>query len=316
MAWSPTLDTTHSLVSLDQVKDSLGIETGNEILDITVTADTAGSLGALYFLIASTLTEYYVWYDVADGSVDPAVSGKTGIEVNIISGETATTVATNTATAIAAITGFGATSSGNIVTVTNDTGGNVIPPELGTATGFSMSTQDAGVVVDEEHDKVLISLINDASYFFKDECHRVLKAQSLTEYYDGPGGQILYLYNPPVTGLTLTQDSGRTFAAASDISSTDYELDGTTRRILLTGDVFSTERHVIKAVYTGGYSTIPYDLQRAVVAMVTQNYELNDLHALSTKGRSNDKGGSTTYMHEMLPIVERAIKRYTKQGLY
>lgn len=159
---------------------------------------------------------------------------------------------------------------------------------------------------------ILTDLINDASWFFNDETHRKLKAQSLTEYYDGPGGYILYLKNPPVSELTLSQDVARDFGATTVIATTDYELDAATGRIFLTGDVFSTEKHVIKAVYTGGYAMVPYDLQRAAIAMITQNYLLNDHKALATKSRSNDKGGTTSYLHATLPAVERALKRYTR----
>ena len=161
-------------------------------------------------------------------------------------------------------------------------------------------------------DDILTDLINDASWFFKEETHRMLKSQSLTEFYDGPGGLILYLRNPPTTGLSIWQDVGRDFATGSLIASTAYELNETTGRVLLTGDVFSTEKHVIKTTYMGGYSTIPFNLKRAVAVMVSQNYELNDHHALGTKSRSNDKGGTTSYLHDMLPAVKRALNVYTR----
>ena len=46
--------------------------------------------------------------------------------------------------------------------------------------------------------------------------------------------------------------------------------------------------------------------------MVAQQYLLTDHKALSTESRSDDKGGTTRYMHKELMEVERAISRYGK----
>ena len=56
-------------------------------------------LSADYFLVSSLTTDFYVWYNTG-ASVDPAVAGKTGIEVAILSADTAVQVATKTAAAI------------------------------------------------------------------------------------------------------------------------------------------------------------------------------------------------------------------------
>lgn len=59
-------------------------------------AATAGtSLGGDHFLVSSTTVDYYVWYNTGASS-DPAVAGRTGIEVSILVGDTAAQVATKT----------------------------------------------------------------------------------------------------------------------------------------------------------------------------------------------------------------------------
>ena len=315
MAYSPTLDTTDALVTLDQVKTSLGLAiSAAQVLDMTMDGENEGVLSAKYFLFATTAVEYYVWFDVDTGSVDPAVAGKTGAEIDISDGDSATTVAAAVAAVVTLLTGVTATSAGNTLHIINTTAGKVEKPTVGTCTTFVLTVQTEGSIADTHEDNILTDEINAVSFEFKRETHRVLVSQSLTEYYDSPGGTMLYLLNPPVTGLTLYQDAARAFAAASEISSDDYELEATTGRIYLTGTTFVNDRHVIKAAYTGGFTTVPHDLQRAAVEWVTQRYELNDHHAYSTKGRSKDKGGTTTYMHEELPSVTAAIKRYTKPG--
>lgn len=73
-----------------------------------------------YFLInsAGDVNQYYVWYNVSGGNSDPAVGGKTGVQINILSGDNSTQVATKTATILNATTGLTATSLNNVVTVT------------------------------------------------------------------------------------------------------------------------------------------------------------------------------------------------------
>lgn len=65
-------------------------------------------------------TEYYVWYNLDAGSVDPAPAGKTGIEVAVTTGDSASTIASAAQAAIDAVTGFTATVSGASVTVNQD----------------------------------------------------------------------------------------------------------------------------------------------------------------------------------------------------
>lgn len=62
------------------------------------TATVATALDTKYFLVSSTVENFYVWYD--GGGSDPAVAGKTAIPVTIVGTETAVEVAQLTADAI------------------------------------------------------------------------------------------------------------------------------------------------------------------------------------------------------------------------
>ena len=102
-----------------------------EVTDITCNAANAGTgLDGKYLTLSSPSTDYYVWYNVDGGSTDPAeadpadpaVANRIGIEVGIIGigvGDSANTVANETAAAINNIVGLGAELSGDKVTVTN-----------------------------------------------------------------------------------------------------------------------------------------------------------------------------------------------------
>jgi len=74
--------------------------------------DAAASLDGEHFLIDAlssdfgTNVPYYVWFDLDASSVDPAVAGRTGIEVDVVTGDTAADVATKLSAALEAELNF------------------------------------------------------------------------------------------------------------------------------------------------------------------------------------------------------------------
>lgn len=314
MSYTATLDSTNNLVSVLRTREHLGIDTGvKQVITVTCTNENAdGGLGGKYFTFDTTEAQYYVWYDVDDGSVDPAVSGRTGVEIDISDGDSAGTVATATQVAITELSGVTATVSGSAVTIIDDTEGAVAAPDDGT-TIFTVATVVDGTAGDSSHDDRITDLINGVSWFFNSMCDRKLKAQSLTEYYDGPGGYLLYLNNPPIASLALYQDSERSWASTSLIASTDYALYEQTGRLVLTGDAFLRDIRVVKAVYTGGFSTIPYDIEEAALELIAQRFHMADSKGEDKSSISND-GGTTAYLKDMSPFVSSVIARYRRWG--
>lgn len=73
-------------------------------VDVTLVADVAGSLNSTYFTFGSAGDQalYYIWYNINAAGVDPAVAGRTGIQVAGATGATAATLATATRAAITA----------------------------------------------------------------------------------------------------------------------------------------------------------------------------------------------------------------------
>lgn len=124
-----------------------------QIETVTTVADSSGSLNSTWFHLYSAhdATHYYVWYNVNSAGVDPAVSGATGVEVDLATGATAAQVATATALAIDALAAFVSTALSAVVTVTNASTGLSTTPSNGTASpGFSYSIltpgQDVGTI--------------------------------------------------------------------------------------------------------------------------------------------------------------------------
>jgi hypothetical protein len=89
-----------------------GTDASAQALTIECSADVSSSLNNTYFLISSTTTNYYVWFNVGGAGTDPAIGGRTGIQVAIAVNSSATVVATALAAALTAVAGvFTATSS-------------------------------------------------------------------------------------------------------------------------------------------------------------------------------------------------------------
>lgn len=116
-----------------------------QVTSIICVADVAGSLAGKYFLIPAgdSGVNYYVWFKVSGSGSDPALSGKTGVEVDISTNDSAGTVATAVATALDALAAFVATPSSAIVTCTNALGGLTTDGEAGDS-GFTVSVTTKG----------------------------------------------------------------------------------------------------------------------------------------------------------------------------
>lgn len=120
----------------------------NEQWNLTCVADVAGSLGGKYFTLASgdAATQYYVWFDTG-ADADPAPAGRTGLEVTISSGDSASAVATAAAAIIDANADFQASSSGAVLTIDaidiGDPGEDIVDVD----TGFTfVQCADGGII--------------------------------------------------------------------------------------------------------------------------------------------------------------------------
>lgn len=109
-----------------------------------------------YFLLYSAKDEtpYYVWYNKAAGGGDPAVTGKTGIEVTIGGSDTDIQVATATVTAVGAanfskdFTATNVSGTSATVTITNkNTGSCTNASDSNTSFTFGVTTNGIGETV-------------------------------------------------------------------------------------------------------------------------------------------------------------------------
>lgn len=106
-----------------------------QVFSITTVAESALTIGD-YFLFSAGIIDFYVYYDIdTSGVTDPAPSGRSGILVDVTSGDTADQVATKTKTALdgGAAGQFTTSISTNVITVTAVANGYAKPPLDSTA---------------------------------------------------------------------------------------------------------------------------------------------------------------------------------------
>jgi len=124
---------------------------GNQHM-VQYTALAGTGLSADYFLFSSPTTNFYVWYNTG-ASVDPAVVGATGIEVDILVGDSAIQVASKTAAAINltsvtnGIHAVAKTNSANFQVEAKGQGAPLSPAAAGTST-FVTTIINAGSLLD------------------------------------------------------------------------------------------------------------------------------------------------------------------------
>jgi len=126
---------------------------GKEVMQeqkITCVADVALSLQNKYFLFTDSAgAKRYAWFNVNSAGVDPAPAGGwTGHVVAIATGASASSVASALAAVLTAITGFDATASGYVVTLTHTVAGYA-QPAYDFNTGFAFKVSMLGQVATE-----------------------------------------------------------------------------------------------------------------------------------------------------------------------
>jgi len=148
-------------------------------------------------------------------------------------------------------------------------------------------------VTESGDDSLLTNLINRVSTRIETYCRRKFKVRSYTEYHDGDGSPEVLVDNYPIVSVdSLWDDTDRAFTdSANDlIASGDYikyETEGAIR-LFNNETVFQTGWQNIKVTYSGGYTTIPADIEQASIDWVVTLYrkQKDQTHGYMTKAAS------------------------------
>lgn len=153
--------------------------------NFSTVADVAGNLAGKYFTVNSAFdqTQYYIWYKVSGAGVDPLVPNKTGIQINIITNDSANTVASKTAIQLNALpTQFIASNpSTNTLLISPFTYGPASTATVGTS-GFTLNSFTNGFLQVLLSNKVSSAQAVDET------------ARSLVQVINRNPGEILYAF--------------------------------------------------------------------------------------------------------------------------
>jgi len=158
----------------------------------------------------------------------------------------------------------------------------------------------------------LVRAINDWSDTIEKRLGRVIKsAEHTDERHDG-GKSAVLLKNMPVTAVSSLSVDG------AALGSTDYTYDTDSGIVkLVSGNSFGGGPGSILVTYTGGYSTVPGDLVRAVKQLTALEYYLSGhgRKALAKRGESTGEGTAT---YERGPedqerILQKIERKYARR---
>lgn len=165
---------------------------------------------------------------------------------------------------------------------------------------------------DTTYDTQLEQSIDAASWYIREQTGRKLVAQSLTEYYDGPRSDTLQLREYPIgSTIVMYSDAARSFGSGTLVDADDYEVYEEPGHVVLTGTGYDVGPRVIKVTYTGGYSTVPYDLSQACIELAVYWYEKFKNHRVGLSSVGGD-GGTYSYQ-DMPPFVKAVIAKYRRR---
>jgi hypothetical protein len=125
-----------------------------------------------------------------------------------------------------------------------------------------------------DNDQALIErLILAASDFLVSWLSRDIKSKDYTEYRNGRGHMKLMMKNYPVTAVSSLTIDGVAIPA-SDGTSPGYLFDD--RSLYLIGYEFTKGFLNVRAVYTAGYTIIPWAISQACIDLISLKYKERD----------------------------------------
>jgi len=258
------------------------IDSGEKLQEITrMTQSRAVDMSTgQYALINSEedATEYYIWYNKDGGGGDPSIPGKTGIEIPVTTGESASDVAITKAGVINTTfsTDFSAVASGDDVIITN--------------VGFGETTNASNVDVAGDFDVevtqegrrnfvsyINVDAVNESGITISDvlEFHReAMKFKS----YDGiiPGDVAV------ISSNFLGEDNAGRYTVSDVLSETE---------IIVTGNASSTTKQLLDTNFSNFYveEENPYVGYKKIDVIATNPANLNAKNILFDTANQSSK---------------------------
>ena len=166
---------------------------------------------------------------------------------------------------------------------------------------------------DEDQTKVEF-FINSISQSIEQITDRKLHASDYTHYFDGDDNSQIILKQFPINSITeINMDVNRSFSSETELSSSDYRCNDELGIIKLYDKEKPEGEDVIKVTYSAGFTSIPTDLEQAVLE--TLNWNWNRFQS-NNIGYTNLSGDGMSAMPELkIPSsAYQVIMSYRKQS--
>lgn len=126
-------------------------------------------------------------------------------------------------------------------------------------------------ITDSSKDAMLTTLISAASKAIQNYIGRDLTYSTLIdEWRDGGHRDRMMLLRAPVDTVTSVEVDGIVIPAATSVTGVGWRSRDDS--VILVGHTFSRGKGNVRIVYSGGYQTIPADLQQAALLTVSAFY--------------------------------------------
>ena len=177
----------------------------------------------------------------------------------------------------------------------------------------------------------LAMLVNSESHLVNSHVGRSLRRRSLTEYYDGDGGQTLWLDNYPVNTDTTSMQvwaaarsnyaTDTDFSTAAKVGTSQIAMTAEKGKLFIAGRRFTAGHRTVKVTYNAGYDTtsastadayIPGDLQSAVHELIALKFHRNRSNAINVISKSHDDG-AVVYSQEIPWSVRMILDKYRNE---
>lgn len=163
---------------------------------------------------------------------------------------------------------------------------------------------------DDNHDPILEMIINSVSSFFDKYVDFQLKQKTYTDLYlDGNGQEELWLSFYPVASITSLKENDIALTEGTDEDYIQYLEEGLLVRI----GVWLKGRKKIKISCSGGFATIPKDLQLACMQQCAVEFQRLTKKEWGETSRSFPDGSVSISIEEnLLSYVKEVLDRYRR----
>ena len=164
-----------------------------------------------------------------------------------------------------------------------------------------------------EHDAELERLIVAVQQWLEGQCRRTFDLlSSVTEYHSGEKWRDrLIVARPPLATITnIWDDPLRVYGTA--LSSAYYVIEDAEAGIIrLDGIAFQSGIRNIKITYTGGFASIPTDLEQAAIEMVWAGRMKGKDNLVGVRSRSIADGSSQFLNMDWDSIARGIVEKYS-----